>query len=141
MGTRTVIVLSFVAAISSAGTAAACEKHRHAKQVKPVSPDELARWRESGDVVVVDVNNAATRGKMGVIPGAMLVRDYARFDPKVTLGTDKTIKVVFYCMRRCGSAWVAAERAVAAGFRHVYVLSGGISDWIAAGQPTSKPAS
>ena len=60
-------------------------------------------------------------------------RDYS---PAEELGSDLDRTTVFYChSARCGAAADAARRAIAAGYRNVWVLEAGITGWADAGQP------
>ncbi|HET6346766.1 MAG TPA: rhodanese-like domain-containing protein, partial [Myxococcota bacterium] len=49
--------------------------------------------------------------------------------------------LVFYSAERDSPApQRAAERAVAAGYQHVFVLPGGLEAWRLAGQPVTAPS-
>jgi rhodanese-related sulfurtransferase len=104
--------------------------------------EELAALREAqAGVVLCDANNARTRSRYGVIPGAVLLSDYRDYDLAAELPADKGRKLVFYChSERCGAAADAARKAVAGGYRDVGVLAVGITGWVEAGQAVD-PAS
>jgi rhodanese-related sulfurtransferase len=104
---------------------------------------ELASWRTTrSDFAICDANNAETRERYGVIPGATLLSSYRDYELATELGTDLDRSVVFYChSERCGAAGDAARRAIAAGYRDVWVLAPGITGWSDAGHPVDAPAS
>lgn len=105
--------------------------------LQTVSIDELASWQaRHADVTVCDANNDDTRQRYGVISGAVLLSDYRGYDPDSELPGDKNATLVFYCHSEyCGAAADAARKAVAAGYRDVWVMAPGIAGWTEAGQP------
>ncbi len=106
-----------------------------------VVPDLVALRAENADLVLCDANSPKTRGRFGVIPGALMLSSYRDYAPAVELPSDKSRKLVFYCHSEwCGAAVDAARKAIAAGHRDVLVLSAGIKGWIAAGEPVDKPS-
>ena len=102
--------------------------------------DTLAAWSGAGrDFTLFDANNDDTRRRLGVIPGAKLLSSYRDYDPEIELGGDLDRSAVFYChSARCGAAADAARRALAAGYRDVWVLESGISGWAEAGRPVAS---
>jgi rhodanese-related sulfurtransferase len=103
--------------------------------VAPVSVDELDHLLASHQCVAVDANGDSTRRQMGVIPGAVLLRDLDAIDQ---LPADKSTGLVFYCTNSaCGASHEAAEKAIAAGYTHVRVLPDGIAGWVKAGKRTA----
>lgn len=129
--TRRIATLLVIACLSLAG----CEADLSGLQVMEV--DELAsRNARRADLTICDANNEKTRQRFGVIPGAVLLSSYRDYDPSAELPGDKDASVVFYChSEMCGAAADAARKAVAAGYRDVWVLAPGIKGWAAAGQP------
>jgi rhodanese-related sulfurtransferase len=109
--------------------------------LRAASVDELASWRaRRTDLTLCDVNNADTRRRHGVIPGAVLLSNYRDYDPESELPGDRDATLVFYCHSAyCGAAAEAARKALAAGYRDVWVLAPGITGWAEAGQPV-EPA-
>jgi len=105
--------------------------------VATLEVSELAALLKTDPTVrVYDANNASTREKYGVIPGAILLSDYAEYDVSSELPADKDRRLVFYCgSTKCSAAPKAAHRAVEAGYRDVRVLPEGIKGWVAAGLP------
>jgi rhodanese-related sulfurtransferase len=104
-------------------------------------PDLVTLRSVHSDLVLCDANSPKTRGRFGVIPGALLLSNYRDYAPAVELPSDKSRKLVFYCHSEwCGAASDAARKAIAAGHRDVLVLSAGIKGWIAAGEPVDKPS-
>jgi rhodanese-related sulfurtransferase len=84
----------------------------------------------------VDANGDATRRRMGVIPGAVLLRDLDAIDQ---LPADRTTGLVFYCANAaCGASHEAADKARTAGYTHVRVLPDGIAGWVKAGKQTAS---
>ena len=83
-----------------------------------------------------DANSDETRGKLGVIPGAVLLSSYRDYDAAVELPGDKSTQLVFYChSEMCSAAGDAARKAIAAGHRDVWVMPPGIKGWVAAELP------
>ena len=52
---------------------------------------------KNSHVFVYDVDPVSDREKMGVIPGALVLSDWNKFDIATELPKDKSAKVVFYC--------------------------------------------
>lgn len=99
--------------------------------------DEVAAQLESNAaaVVVFDVNSDESYAEHHV-PGAR----HAAYDgvtADTLTGVDPAAhEVVFYCANEsCHASHTAAEAAVALGYQHVTVMSGGIQGWVAAGKP------
>jgi rhodanese-related sulfurtransferase len=104
-------------------------------RVSPVSVDEADRLLASHQCLAVDANGDTTRRRMGVIPGAVLLRDTDAVDQ---LPADKATGLVFYCTNSaCRASHEAAEQAIAAGYTHVQVMPDGIAGWVKAGKPTA----
>jgi rhodanese-related sulfurtransferase len=124
-------------------TASACGGAMQQKAFKAIGVEQLAAALQAHKdyITVIDANNMETRASFGVIPGAVLLSHYARYDPSKELPADKARILVFYCANaRCTAAPQAAEKAVSAGYTNVYVLEPGIMGWAAAGQPTTHPS-
>jgi rhodanese-related sulfurtransferase len=128
------------------GLAASCSRRADAPDqrpapaaavtVAPVSVDELDHLLASHQCLAVDANGDSTRRQMGVIPGAVLLRDLDAVDQ---LPTDKATGLVFYCTNpACRASHEAAEKALAAGYTHVRVLAEGIAGWVKAGKQTTS---
>jgi rhodanese-related sulfurtransferase len=144
---RTLIVLSLASSLALA--AAGCSRDRDggvagsagssrstASTISPVTVDDLDRMLASHACQAVDANGDATRRRMGVIPGAVLLRDMDAVDQ---LPPDKTASLVFYCANTaCGASHQAADAAIAAGYTHVKVLPEGIAGWVKAGKATTS---
>lgn len=105
--------------------------------LKTISPDGLQRLSQGPDpVAVIDVNSRQNWMKTHV-PGARNL-DAAGFSDS-DLPSDRNAALVFYCSNPlCMKAPRAARRAVAMGYGHVFVMSAGISGWIAATLPTQS---
>ena len=105
-------------------------------EVAEVSVDQLDHMLARRDCVAVDANENTTRHRMGVIPGAVILRDGDLADQ---LPRDKSQPLVFYCANEaCRSSHQAAEQAILAGYSHVQVMPAGIAGWVRAGKTTSS---
>jgi rhodanese-related sulfurtransferase len=106
--------------------------------VPDVTIEELDAKLASGDCQAVDANGEATRKKMGVIPGAVLLSDSESFSTS-ELPKDKSKTLVFYCANtHCSASEEAAARALTAGYKNVKILPEGIAGWVNAGKQTTK---
>ena len=103
----------------------------------------LAAWQETRqDFALCDANSEDTRRKLGVIPGAILLSSYRDYDPAAELPSDAASTLVFYCHSElCGAAADAARKAIATGYRDVWVMAPGIKGWAEAGHPVDRSAS
>ena len=98
--------------------------------------DEVQRLVESKGAQVYD-NNNQERFARGHVPGAKWVR--ASELSQSDLGANKGEKLVFYCAnQQCGACHTAAKKAIALGFRNVYIMPDGIAGWEKAGKPVEK---
>ncbi|HEU0034852.1 MAG TPA: rhodanese-like domain-containing protein [Kofleriaceae bacterium] len=138
--------LLFAIAIAATIPAAGCSKKQAPAQqaeakVPTVTVDELDQMLAKGDCQPVDANGKATREKMGVIPGAVLLTDSESFQPG-ELPADKAKPLVFYCANTsCGASHQAAGKAITAGYTNVKVLPDGIAGWVKAGKKTAPAKS
>ncbi len=125
-----------LAAIFNLSAFAAKEKY----EIKN-SKDIAKEWNnKSNRLYFFDANNAETRSKNGIVPGAILLESSKNYDTKV-LPTDKKAKLVFYCANtKCTASDQAANRAVKAGFTQVAVMRDGITGWKEAGMETVPAA-
>ena len=99
-------------------------------QVFYVSTDQIKKWRDKNEAVIVDVREP-NEWQEAHIPGAILM-PLSGFDP-AEIPDPKGKHLVFHCRsgRRCG---LAAEKAVAAGYKGVIKrMEGGFLAWDAAG--------
>lgn len=109
-----------------------------ARAIPALSVDELEARLSRGECRAVDANGDATRKRLGVIPGAVLLSDYEAFLPS-ELPADRSKGLVFYCTNEhCGASEEAAARALTAGYTDVRVLPAGIAGWARAGKRTAK---
>lgn len=104
--------------------------------LKTISPEDLHRM--TGEVAVVDVNSRQSWEKAHVPTAVHLdPAEYKESD----LPPDRDATVVFYCSNpMCRKAPNAARRAKQMGYRNVYVMSAGITGWLAAKLPTESEA-
>src|SRR5215472_4684905 len=102
--------------------------------VRDLTPDEVARGLEAGDIVLVDVREP-NETMLERIPGSVLV-PLSMFDPD-EIPDPEGRTVVFSC--RSGNRSVkASELAQSAGRPYKAHLAGGIIAWKAAGYPTEQ---
>lgn len=137
---RKVLVASMLALAAGAGCSKAKAPDAAADHapvaVATVSVDELDQLLAQHACQAVDANGDATRKKLGVIPGAVLLTGFDSIDK---LPADKTKPLVFYCANpSCGASHHAAEKAITAGYAHVKVLPDGIAGWVKAGKKTAS---
>ena len=113
------------------------------EEFKLIHTQDLVALMKQKDakLAIFDANNAKTRKKEGVIPGATLLSSYKEYDLKTVLPADKDSTLVFYCANtKCMASHEAAERAVHEGYTNVNVMADGIQGWKKAGQKADKPA-
>lgn len=129
-----VLATSFVSTVALAGE----PKASIVPELTKATIGQVIEWSKAKTATMVDVNDAETRGKFGVIPGAVLLSSSSEY--KLTeLPADKASKLVFYCANAsCKASDAAARRAQDAGYT-VAVLQEGIMGWKKAGQATAKP--
>lgn len=101
-----------------------------------LSPATLRQRMSDEGMTILDVNSRAS-WLAAHVPGARHV------DPVTLQASDLPAErdrpLVFYCSNPlCSKAPLAARRAQKMGFRAVFVLSAGISGWVAAGLPTES---
>src|SRR5580704_1563931 len=78
-----------------------------------IKADELAAKLKdkTAKVALFDANQAATREKEGIIPGAKLLSSFKDYDLK-ELPADKSTSLVFYCANtQCMASHAAAAKA------------------------------
>lgn len=135
--------LLFTAVLSLSVVACARDKaeQKHVKlsdSVAEISIEELDAKLAARECQAVDANGDATRRKLGVIPGAVLLTDSEAFSSS-ELPADKSKALVFYCANtHCSASHEAAARALTAGYTNVKVLPEGIAGWVKAGKQTQK---
>jgi rhodanese-related sulfurtransferase len=130
-----------LALLSSLAVVSFAKKAPETDPFKLIGAKDLAAALKSDNPpVVLDANNADTRAKYGVVPGAILLSNYKKYDLAKTLPADKTKSLVFYCANtQCMASHMAAKRAVKAGFNNVSVMSDGIMGWADSGQAVDHP--
>jgi len=106
---------------------------------QPVTVDALSVRLEKKAVAVFDANREEFRAKNGIIPGAKLLSSSSGYDVEKELPAQKDAALVFYCAsEKCTASHKAAERAAAAGFKDVSVLTVGFKGWKDAGKATES---
>jgi len=123
---------------------AACEKSDGTKaaakavDVPELTVDELDAQLAAKTAQAVDANGPATRKKLGVIPGAIMLPDSENWSPS-ELPSDKAKPLVFYCSNsHCDASHEAAGKAIGAGYQNVKVLPDGIAGWVKAGKNVDR---
>jgi rhodanese-related sulfurtransferase len=139
---RTLVFVCMFGSVLALAAGTGCSKARDGRAeqatagIATVSVDELDQMLATRNCQPVDANGDATRKKMGVIPGAVLLTSMDSLDQ---LPADRSRNLVFYCANTaCGASHYAAEKAMAAGYTHVKVLPDGIAGWVKAGKKTSS---
>ncbi|MBL9017086.1 MAG: rhodanese-like domain-containing protein [Myxococcales bacterium] len=131
-----------LAAALAATTLAACEKSDRTTDtaaaksidVPEVTVEQLDQQLAAKTAQAVDANGPATRKKLGVIPGAIMLPDTENWSPS-ELPSDKDKPLVFYCSNsHCDASHEAAGKALNAGYKNVKVLPEGIAGWVKAGK-------
>lgn len=103
---------------------------------KIVSVAEVAQFVKDKSAAIYDANNAETRQKYGIVPGAVLLTNHKEYSLS-ELPPEKAKPLVFYCGgTACRASDAAAERAASAGYTNVNVMREGIKGWASAGQQT-----
>ena len=122
---------------SSSNQEQAAPAAAEAKNVAEVSVAQVASFSKDKSATIFDANDADTRQKYGVVPGAVLLADHKSY-PLSVLPANKSEKLVFYCGgTKCRASDAAAARAASAGYQDVSVMRNGIRGWKDAGMPTS----
>lgn len=139
---RTLLFSAFLAvSVLACSKTETVDKQKLAKlsdSVPEVTIEELDAKLAAKDCQAVDANGDATRKKLGVIPGAVLLTDSEAFSTS-ELPADKSKTLVFYCANtHCSASNEAAARALLAGYTSVKVLPDGIAGWVKAGKQTQK---
>jgi rhodanese-related sulfurtransferase len=110
-------------------------------RVQNLSPDEVARELEDGEVVLVDLREPAELAEQGVIPGAIhaprgMLEFYA--DPASPYHRDEFqpgTRTILYCASGGRSA-LACDRLRGLGYQRLAHLDGGLKAWKEAGRST-----
>jgi rhodanese-related sulfurtransferase len=132
-----VLAVSF--AVPSIALACEDEKAHSAKaSVKSVTVPQTASLQKEKKATVLDANGESFRKENGVIPGAVMLTSFNKYDVAKELPASKDSKLVFYCASmQCKASHAAAQRALEAGYTDVNVLPDGLMGWKKSGQPTA----
>jgi rhodanese-related sulfurtransferase len=142
--TRKLFGYALALSLAVPSLALACEEHKKdttaAKPtVKSLTVTEVASLQKQQQATVLDANGEQFRKENGVIPGAVLLTSFNKYDAAKELPASKDAKLVFYCANtQCKASHSAAQRALEAGYTDVNVLPDGLLGWKKAGQPTAK---
>ena len=105
-------------------------------RVTDVTPEELSRWLEAGEAVLVDVREPFERAEERI--DGSIAAPLSSFDAESIRDDRGGARVVFHCAAGGRSADAAARYAQ--NGEAVYHLAGGINAWKAAERPTVRPA-
>lgn len=112
--------------------------HRQLRMAR-ISPEALRQLtRDVQPSVILDVRTPLSRGAGGIIPGALLWSDLDRKMDTLDVSPDAAVVVYCACPNDASAALVA-RRLMAAGFKNVRPLQGGIDAWQAAGYELEYP--
>lgn len=121
----------------------AAEMVAEAKQrVENLSPEQVAKEMEQGDILLVDLREPNELSEHGTIAGAVHApRGMLEFwaDPASAYhreGFDPNRRVILHCASGGRSA-LAADMLKELGYSNVAHLDGGMNAWKAAGQPVA----
>ena len=133
-------VVALSLAVPSIALACENEKETTAKaSVKSVTIVEVASLQKEKKATVLDANFEQFRKDNGVIPGAVMLTSFNKYDAAKELPGAKDSKLVFYCANtQCKASHAAAQRALEAGYTDVNVLPDGLLGWKKAGQATAS---
>lgn len=115
-------------------------------RVEHLGPDQVAGEMAAGEVLLVDLREAAEREEDGVIPGAIhvptgtlaSVADPASPAHRAEFETGR--RIILHCASGIRSA-LAADAMGGMGYGNVAHLDGGIHAWEAAGRPVEDAPS
>ena len=100
-----------------------------------VTPEELKRWLDADQCVLIDVREDAEHREER-IAGAQPM-PLSRFDPQKLRAAHAGKRIVFHC--KGGKRSTSACQRFSDGEEQTQQLAGGIDAWKAAGLPTVKP--
>jgi len=103
-----------------------------------ITIEELVGLIESGNApIILDVRSADTRGRDGIIPGALAAHPEDIHPLLKEIAPDTEIVVYCACPNEASAA-VATRHLKRAGFRKIRPLLGGVEAWVGAGRALSK---
>jgi rhodanese-related sulfurtransferase len=131
-------ILALGVGCSKSSDRAAHESEAAEARLPMITVDEVDQQLAKGACQAVDANGDATRKRLGVLPGAVLLTDEETYS-LAELPADKSRPLVFYCANtHCGASHQAAARALTAGYTNVKVMPDGIAGWVKAGKKTQQ---
>lgn len=104
------------------------------ERIKEIDPATIKSWLEKGEAVLVDVREKGEHAEAR-IPGAIL-HPLSSFNPFHLPNEEKKV-LVLHCAAGSRSLQ-AAELCLAAGFKDITHVKGGIKAWQEAGFETEK---
>ncbi|HZJ35897.1 MAG TPA: rhodanese-like domain-containing protein [Gillisia sp.] len=103
-------------------------KNDDANEIKVVTVEEMNTHLQYGDIQVVDLQPEVEYNKSHLVNAANIIydKDFRKKLEKL----DKTKPIAIYCTTGTVSP-EAAKILQKAGFKHIYLLDGGIKKWMA----------
>ena len=103
--------------------------------IENLTPEQVAKEMEGGDVVIVDLRESEELAATGRIPGAVHVpRGLLEFK---TNDIDPSKRVILHCAAGGRSA-LAVKTLQEMGYDNVAHMDGGMSAWLNEGRPVEK---
>jgi membrane protein DedA with SNARE-associated domain/rhodanese-related sulfurtransferase len=103
-----------------------------------ITVEELIGLMESGNPpIILDVRSAQTRGRDGIIPGALGAHPEDIHPLLAEISPDKEIVVYCACPNEASAA-IAARHLKRAGFKKIRPLLGGADAWVGSGRELAK---
>lgn len=109
-----------------------------AQEVQSVKPEELKKFIESGDNILVVDNQPKGAYEMGHIPGAVNFPWASEIKTPTSLPRNKILVLYCACAHEEDSTDVAGQLMTKFGYRQVKVLEGGWLRWTELDYPTEK---
>jgi len=128
MKLRFLIIIFIITAVYSC-------KNDAVNQIKVVTVEEMNTHLQYGDIQVVDIQQEEDFNKSHIVNAANIIYDID-FRKKLDK-LDKTKPIAIYCTT--GTVSPEAARILnEAGFKHIYLLDGGIKKWMAENKEISE---
>ena len=125
---KTLIYLGVIITLIASSFACSSDSGSGDQTVKNIGADEFQKVVSSEKAIVVDVRTPEEIAE-GIIEGTTVFADFtgSNFEAEINK-LDKSKTYVIYC-KSGGRSSAAAEMMSEKGFKHIYNLEGGITDW------------
>ena len=109
----------------------------HVGGVKVIDAEQLKRWLDSGQPMVLVDSRVSAEYKTGHIPTAVNILAASMEKERARLPRDKKAVLVFYCngWPECKKSHDASAKAVEWGYANVFWMRDGLPAWQAKGYP------